>query len=156
MRFVLVLAVLTMGASASAQVDPLAPLPDAPPPVVQRAAQPAVVPASSSTLMGFAGYKVRLSGLARAAGVREATIQSVVPFLSLNSRVIELDRAQRPTSTSSAPSSFASYLSRHVTASLINRGYSRYAGHWTNLSRIRERYGVEPSVVIAIYGKETS
>ena len=48
------------------------------------------------------------------------------------------------------------YLDRHITRSLINRGYARYSGHWTNLSRIRERYGVEPSVIIAIYGKETS
>ena len=81
----------------------------------------------------------------------------MVPYLTLNSRVIELDRAQRPTSTGgSAPSSFGPYIGRHITSSLINRGYARYAGHWTNLSRIRERYGVEPAVVIAIYGKETT
>jgi lytic murein transglycosylase len=112
-------------------------------------------PATAST--GYAAYKARLAALARSAGVREATIQSVVPFLQLNNRVIELDRSQRPTSTSgSAPSSFGPYIDRHITRSLISRGYSRYAGHWANLSRIRERYGVEPSVIIAIYGKETS
>lgn len=157
MRVTLTLALSIIGTSASAQADPLAPLPDAPPPVVQQAAQPVAAPASSSTLMGYAGYKQRLSALARSAGVREATIQSVIPYLSLNQRVIQLDRAQRPTSTSgNAPSSFGPYINRHITRSLISRGYSRYAGHWTNLSRIRERYGVEPSVVIAIYGKETS
>ena len=164
------LALASMGAGA--QVDPLAPLPDAPPPaptplivrqpvpvaqpplIVQR---PAVAPQAASALTGYAAYKMRLTALARSAGVREATIQAVMPFLSLNSRVIELDRAQRPTSTSgSAPSSFGPYINRHITRSLISRGYARYAGHWTNLSRIRERYGVEPSVVIAIYGKETS
>jgi lytic murein transglycosylase len=157
MRVTLTLALSILGSSAGAQVDPLGPLPDAAPPAVQQAAQPGSAPASSSTLMGFAGYKQRLSALARSAGVREATIQSVVPYLSLNSRVIQLDRGQRPTSTSgNAPASFGPYLNRHITRSLINRGYARYAGHWTNLSRIRERYGVEPSVVIAIYGKETS
>ena len=185
MRVTLPLALSILGTSASAQVDPLAPLPDAPSPVVQAPAvqppavhapprqatirppavqaapmqatvRPAAAPAVS-TLTGFAGYKQRLSALARSAGVREATIQSVVPYLQLNGRVMELDRAQRPTSTSgSAPSSFGPYISRHVTSSLINRGYRRYAGHWTNLSRIRQRYGVEPSVIIAIYGKETS
>jgi membrane-bound lytic murein transglycosylase B len=157
MRVELTLALSILGTSASAQVDPLAPLPDAPPPVVQPAAQSLTAAPSTSTLMGFAGYKQRLAALARSAGVREATVQSVVPYLSLNSRVIQLDRGQRPTSTSgSAPSSFGPYISRHITSSLIRRGYARYAGHWTNLSRIRERYGVEPSVVIAIYGKETS
>jgi membrane-bound lytic murein transglycosylase B len=154
MRVALTLAVLIFGSSASAQVDPLAPLP---PPVIQQAAQPVAAPSTNSTLMGFAAYKQRLAGLARSAGVRDSTIQSVIPFLSLNSRVIELDRAQRPTSTSgSAPSSFGPYIKRHITSSLINRGYARYAGHWTNLSRIRERYGVEPAIIIAIYGKETS
>jgi membrane-bound lytic murein transglycosylase B len=169
MRLWLALGLSVIGSGAAGQVDPLAPLPEGPPvlpavqePVVQRAAMPPVVrysppPLATPALTGFAGYKSRLAGLARSAGVREPTIQSVVPFLSLNSRVIELDRAQRPTSTSgNAPASFGSYINRHVTSSLINRGYARYAGHWTNLSRIRERYGVEPSVVIAIYGKETS
>jgi lytic murein transglycosylase len=155
MRHWLAAGLLACGTAASAQVDPLAPLPDRQAAAtVQPAAQPASAP---TTLTGFAAYKVRLAGLARAAGVREATVQSVVPYLSLNSRVIQLDRAQRPTSTSGdAPASFGPYIGRHITASLINRGYARYAGHWTNLSRIRERYGVEPSVIIAIYGKETS
>ena len=168
--------------ASTSQVDPLAPLPDAPPPaplivqqpvpatrpplILQRPAptaqtplifQQPTVPSVAGPLTGFAAYKARLVALARSAGVREATIQAVVPYLTLNSRVIELDRAQQPTSTSgSAPSSFGPYIGRHVTTSLINRGYARYAGHWTNLSRIRERYGVEPAVVIAIYGKETS
>ena len=157
MRVALTLAVLMFGTSASAQVDPLAPLADTSPPIVKPAIQAVAAPTNSSTLMGFAAYKQRLAGLARSAGVRDATIQSVIPYLSLNSRVIELDRAQRPTSTSSsAPSSFGPYINRHITSSLINRGYARHAGHWTNLSRIRERYGVEPAVIIAIYGKETS
>jgi lytic murein transglycosylase len=156
MRVALTLALSILGSSASAQLDPLAPLPDAPPPTRQ-VVQYSPPPLASPVQTGFAGYKSRLAGLARSAGVREATIQSVVPFLSLNSRVIQLDRSQRPTSTSgSAPSSFGPYINRHITSSLINRGYARYAGHWTNLSRIRQRYGVEPSVVIAIYGKETS
>jgi membrane-bound lytic murein transglycosylase B len=143
--------------ASSSQVDPLAPLPDAPPPAPRVAQQLAPPQQTASALTGFAGYKLRLAGLARSAGVREATIQSVVPYLSLNSRVMELDRAQRPISTSgNAPSSFGPYVNRHITRSLISRGYARYAGHWTNLSRIQQRYGVDPSVVIAIYGKETS
>jgi len=163
-----ILSVLTVTAMASgAQVDPLAPLPQQPvsrPPLIpqnpgvpssQRA--PLILAQPSTVSTGYSAYKVRLAALARSAGVREATIQSVIPHLQVNSRVVELDRSQRPTSTSgTAPSSFGPYLNRHITRSLIDRGYSRYAGHWTNLSRIRQRYGVEPSVVIAIYGKETS
>jgi membrane-bound lytic murein transglycosylase B len=107
----------------------------------------------------FEQYKAYLIGRARSAGVREGTIQAVIPYLRLNQRVMELDRAQRPLSTSGNYNylpSFTRYLERHITSSLINRGQARYSSHWGNLSRIQASYGVDPSVIIAIYGKETS
>lgn len=107
----------------------------------------------------FEQYKAYLAGRARAAGVREGTIRAVIPTLRLNDRVMQLDRAQSPSprsrSTDYAPS-FGPYLDRHVTESLIRRGQSRYSSHWSNLARIQSQYGVDPAVVMAIYGKETS
>ncbi len=116
------------------------------PPPAQQAASP------------FDQYKAYLTAKARSAGVRESTIQSVMPTLDLNSRVIELDRAQRPTSRSDDDPfpSFGPYLARHITGSLIQRGRARYSSHRGNLARIEQRYGVDPAVVMAIYGKETS
>ena len=105
---------------------------------------------------GWEQHKTRLAALARLQGVREATIQAVVPYLRPNQRAMELDRAQRPTSTGSYVQNFGPYLERHITSSLINRGQARYSSHWPNLSRIQAQYGVDPSVIIAIYGKETS
>jgi membrane-bound lytic murein transglycosylase B len=115
--------------------------------------RPAAQPVS-----GFEQYKAYLMGRARADGVREATIQSVIPQLQLNQRAMDLDRAQAPRSSSSTDSepNFRSYLDRHVTTSLIRRGQARYSSHWPHLYRIYTRYGVDPSVVMAIYGKETS
>jgi lytic murein transglycosylase len=106
----------------------------------------------------FDRYKLYLAAKARNQGVRESTIQAVIPTLQLNSRVMELDRAQRPTPTryDASPPSFSNYLSRHITSSLINRGQARFASHWGNLYRIQQRYGVDPAVIMAIYGKETS
>jgi membrane-bound lytic murein transglycosylase B len=70
---------------------------------------------------------------------------------------MELDREQRPLSvTPNYAPSFGPYLQRHITTSLINRGQARYSSHWPNLARIQSQYGVDPSVIIAIYGKETS
>src|SRR5574339_434306 len=66
------------------------------------------------------------------------------------------DRPQRPTASSYYVQNFGPYLNRHITTSLINRGQARYAAHWGNLSRIQSTYGVDPSVIMAIYGKETS
>ena len=113
---------------------------------------------SASATDAWSGYKIRLAALARQQGVREATIQAVVPYLRLTDRVIELDRAQQPTqiSNSAYPPPFGPYLERHITTSLINRGQARYSTHWTNLSRIQSNTGVDPSVIMAIYGKETS
>lgn len=115
-------------------------------------------PAYGQAQSPFDRYKAYLAAKARSQGIREATINAVIPTLELNSRVIELDRAQRPTSRSDddSPPSFAGYLDRHVTTSLIRRGQARYSSHWPNLYRIQQRYGVDPAVVMAIYGKETS
>jgi membrane-bound lytic murein transglycosylase B len=121
------------------------------------AAAQAYSPYAQSTGSPFEQYKAYLAGRARSAGVRESTIRAVMPYLRLNQRVMDLDRDQRPTSTSYYyPPNFRPYLDRHITTSLINRGQYRYSSHWSNLSRIQSRYGVEPSVIIAIYGKETS
>jgi lytic murein transglycosylase len=51
---------------------------------------------------------------------------------------------------------FAPYRAEHVTPTLIRRGQSRFAEHWPRLSQIQISYGVDPAVVMAIYGHETS
>jgi len=89
--------------------------------------------------------------------VREATIQAYIPTLRLNERAMQLDRSQKPTPTiSNSPPPLSPYLRQHVTSSLISRGQARYYQHWPNLVRIHARYGVDPAVMMAIYGKETS
>jgi membrane-bound lytic murein transglycosylase B len=119
----------------------------------QYSAQPPV----AQPLSGFEQYKAYLAGKARSEGIRDATIQAIIPYLRLNERAMELDRAQRPTSTisSNAPN-FSAYLERHITTSLIRRGQARFSSHWPHLYQIQQRYGVDPAVIIAIYGKETS
>lgn len=158
---------------AAAQVDPLAPLPARPQPAQARPQpvqpQPRFQPQPQAQVLRpapvttytaqspFEAYKLHLAARARREGVREATIQANMPSIALNSRVMQLDRAQRPTATASgyvAP--LSPYLREHVTASLINRGQSRYSSYWPQLTRIYQRFGVDPAVLMAIYGKETS
>ena len=155
------LAGIAMG-PASAQVEPRAagpriaqaqatPYPAAPSPAPTYA-QPAYTAPT-----GFAAYKIWLMNRARREGIREATIQATIPGLTLNSRAIELDRAQQPrprTSNFMAP--FAPYRREHVTPTLIRRGQSRFYEHWPRLHQIQTSYGVDPAVVMAIYGHETS
>lgn len=156
MRLLVALAVVATGAGASAQTDPLAPLPDAPAPVVTPAAQ-FVEPYVYAAPTGFTAYKQTLAQRARSAGVREATIQAVLPYLTLNQRVIRLDRGQpggvnNPNSTPP----FAPYRRAHVTSDLIRRGQARYSANYSRLRSIEQRFGVEPGVLMAIYGHETS
>ena len=162
MAFRMVAAATAMWASvAPAQSDPLAPLPEARPPVVQVQSFPSpyrpIAPAPTAGLTGFAAYKQALSARARSAGVREATIQATIPYLSLNSRVIRLDRGQPGgVNNPNAIPPFAPYRRQHVTSSLINRGQARYRATYARLAEIERRFGVEPQVLMAIYGHETS
>ena len=126
-------------------------------PVVTAQVSPVYARPAYTAPTGFAAYKNWLSGRARREGVREATIQATIPYLRLNDRAMELDRAQRPTPrTSNYMAPFAPYRARHVTSVLIRRGQSRYSQHWPHLYRVQARYGVDPAVLMAIYGHETS
>ncbi len=133
-------------------------------PVTQRVAAPSRLSAQSpidggqsTGTTGFESFKPYLAQRARGEGVREATIQAYIPTLRLNERAMQLDRAQKPTPTiSNSPTPLSPYLRQHVTPSLISRGQARYYQHWPDLVRIHARYGVDPAVMMAIYGKETS
>jgi len=103
------------------------------------------------------GYKLRLAALARLQGVREPTIRANVYALNRNDRVIELERTEPVARTSSGVvGALAPYLRSHVTASLIRRGRDNYADHYGALRSIEARYGVDPAILMAIWGLETS
>jgi lytic murein transglycosylase len=102
-------------------------------------------------------YKIRLAALARKQGVHEATIQGNVPGLTVNQRIIELERTE-PIARSSGGvvGALAPYLRSHVTSSLVHRGQDNYADHYGALRSLEARYGVDPGVLMAIWGLETS
>ncbi|MEO6225014.1 MAG: lytic murein transglycosylase [Sphingomicrobium sp.] len=113
--------------------------------------QPAPAPNSWDT------YKVRLGMLARQQGVRDSTIRANVPGLDINRRVIELERTEPVARTvGGSVSVLAPYLSSHVTPSLIARGQANYFERYQALRSLEARYGVDPAVLMAIWGHETS
>lgn len=120
--------------------------------VAQVFAQPSYVAPQASP---WEQYKIRLTALARQQGVREATIQAVIPGLGVNRRVIELDHAE-PRASSGGPPSMQPYIRKHVTATLIRRGQSNYSNLYQGLRWIESRYGVDAPILLAIYGHETS
>jgi lytic murein transglycosylase len=106
---------------------------------------------------GFQAYLPELRRQAEAAGVSRDTIDRVFASLAFSARTIELDQAQPGgTAGSSATPPFAPYRAQHVTAALISGGRQRYQANYSRLQEIGRRYGVTPSVLVAIWGHETS
>lgn len=102
-------------------------------------------------------YKERLEILARQKGVREHTIQANIPNLTVNNGVIELERTEpMARSSGGVVGALGPYLRSHVTASLIRRGQANYSENYQALHRIEARFGVDPGVLMAIWGLETS
>ncbi|MFM9978919.1 MAG: lytic transglycosylase domain-containing protein [Sphingomonadaceae bacterium] len=104
----------------------------------------------------FAGYAAQLGRLAAAQGVRQSTIDSVIPTLTYNARVVELDRAQPGASTTSAIPAFAPYRARHVDPVRIARGQVKYTALRPFLASVERETGVPESIMISIWGNETN
>jgi lytic murein transglycosylase len=118
---------------------------------------PAPLLAAALDEQGFRDYLPQLRAQALAEGVSRATVERIFTDLAFSARTVELDQAQ-PGGTAGSPAipPFAPYLRRHVTAQLISRGADRLAAHRAQLSAIGRRYGVDPSIMVAIWGHETS
>lgn len=105
---------------------------------------------------GFQSFLNGLRGRAEREGISRATLDRVLPTLTYNARVIELDRAQ-PGGAPNAPiPAFAPYKARHVDAARINRGRAKYQQLRPQLARIEQETGVPEAIMVAIYGHETN
>ena len=116
-------------------------------------------PAQAQDEDGFQRYLVTLRQEAIAQGVTPATVDSVLPGLTLNQRVVELDRAQPggTTTTSSGPMEpFAPYRIAHVDAGRISRGRDVYMDQRGRLASIERQTDVPEGIMVAIWGHETN
>jgi len=106
---------------------------------------------------GFEAWLPQLRAEAARAGVSRATLDRVFPTLTFSPRTVELDRAQPGGAAgSSAIPAFEPYRQRHLGSVLVDRGRTRYSRDISRLNEIGRRYGVPPSILVAIWGKETS
>jgi membrane-bound lytic murein transglycosylase B len=104
---------------------------------------------------GFAAYVAQLGRQAVAQGVRQQTVDAIIPTLSFNARVIELDRAQ-PGSNPNVIPQFAPYRARHVDSARISRGRVKYSSLRPFLGKVERETGVPESIMVSIYGNETN
>ena len=111
--------------------------------------------AQSSEDAGFQAYLQLLSARARAEGVSESTITRMTSGLTVNPRVVQLDRAQPGGPPSAKPSPFAPYRRTHVDGARIRAGQSMKQQVSGILPRIEATYGVPGKMLLSIWGHET-
>ncbi|TKD52145.1 lytic murein transglycosylase [Sphingomonas baiyangensis] len=106
---------------------------------------------------GFQAYLRTLRADALRAGVSARTADAVLPTLTMNPRVIELDRGQPGDTRPNAPvPRFAPYRERHVDAARIGRGRRAFAANLGRLRAIEADSGVPAKILVAIWGHETN
>ncbi len=114
-------------------------------------------PAVAQDEAGFQSYiNGALRQQAEREGVSRRTLDAVLPTLTYNPRVIELDRDQPGGGTYAPVPNFAPYKARHVDTARITRGRTTYQRLRSQLARVERETGVPESIMVAIFGHETN
>ena len=100
---------------------------------------------------GFESWLGQFKREAVSQGVSASVLQSALSAVTYDPAVIRLDRGQH-----SFRLSFEAFYARRVNNALIRRGRNLIATHRAMFDRIEKRYGVPASIIVAIWGLETS
>ncbi len=99
----------------------------------------------------FSAWLDGFASRAQAQGISSATLAQARPHMRYRPETIRLDQRQ-----SEFGARVWEYLDNAVTTGRIAQGQSLMRQHSGVLSRIEQRYGVPPEIVVAIWGIETS
>ena len=115
-------------------------------------AESGITPASSgASHRSLSQFKDEVRTAALNAGISQATVDQSLNDFEPDPHVIQLDRKQ-PEKTQS----FAQYYQHTATASRINKGRALLAQNRDLLARIESDYGVPPSILVSLWGMESS
>lgn len=111
-----------------------------------------LTPAHTAQARDFQAWLSALRSEALAEGISQATVAAALPdTLQPIPRIIELDRKQ-PEKTRTLDQ----YLESVVSRDRKETGRTRYLNNQHLLQRIGDKYGVDPAVIVALWGVETS
>jgi lytic murein transglycosylase len=99
----------------------------------------------------FNAFVAAMSQEAAAAGVSQGVISQAFAGVTQDPAVLNFDRRQRGTFNKS----FEQYVSTRVGQGRISIGLQMMQRHAALLSRIEQRFGVPPQIVVAIWGLES-
>jgi lytic murein transglycosylase len=115
------------------------------------AAAPALAQGCGNTGGGFDAWLSRFKAKAAAQGISSSTISSSLDGVSYDPAVIRLDRGQH-----SFKLSFERFYALRVDDALIRRGHSLLRAHAATFERVRKQFGVQPEIIVALWGLETA
>ena len=99
----------------------------------------------------FNTFVSTMSQEASAAGISQSVISQAFAGVTQDPAVLSFDRRQRGTFNKS----FEQYVSTRVGAGRVNTGKAMLQRHAALLSRIQQRFGVPPEIIVAIWGLES-
>ncbi len=106
---------------------------------------------NNATTNGFAQWLQVLEQDAVANGINPETAHAALSHVILDNRVIALDQKQPETTIT-----FDTYMRRIVTQSRIEAGRQLLDKYGDKLNEISQHYGVQPQVIVALWGMESS
>ena len=118
--------------------------------------QPASAQVQARDGIAFDTFVAQLEARARAQGVSEATLDRMTAGLTPNPRVIRLDRGQPGKPTKRGYPDLAPYIAKHVNRVRIAGGRAVYRDDMNALLKAELETGVPASIIVAIFGHETS
>lgn len=99
----------------------------------------------------FQTFVSAMASEAQAAGVSRGVIDSALNGVTQDPAVLSFDRRQRGTFNKT----FEQYVSTRVSAGRVSTGKAMLQRHASLLSRIQQRFGVPPEIIVAIWGLES-
>ena len=100
---------------------------------------------------GYAAFLAAVDRDARAQGIGEPTLRAALDLAVPNAHVLELDRHQ-PEFTLT----WAQYRARVLPAARLERARENLAAQAALFAQVRARFGVDPGVIIGIWGLESN
>lgn len=115
------------------------------------AARPAGAAQCGDDGSGFPAWLESFRQEAVNEGISPAVVNSALSDVTYNTTVIRLDRSQKKT----FGGTFEQFAAGRVTAGRIAKGKAMMQRHAGVLSQIESRFGVQPEILVAIWGMET-
>jgi lytic murein transglycosylase len=115
------------------------------------AAAPANAAQCGNDAAGFPAWLDAFKQEAVSEGISQSVVDAALSGVTYNTTVIHLDRSQKKT----FGGSFEQFAAGRVTGGRIAKGKAMMQRYAAVLSQIESRFGVQPEILVAIWGMET-